>query len=121
MEDSATVHKLFDFFSGLEEFVHEQSWGHLATSKLLSHYIGLIIFISAMIQPPSIEFSRQHAWADYDVEDFQESPILVFGFEIEFIGENQSIIVQIREPERIRETFEEQLKKLADVLLNENS
>jgi hypothetical protein len=36
---------------------------------LLSHYIGLIIFISAMIQPSSIKFSRQHTSADYDVED----------------------------------------------------
>jgi hypothetical protein len=121
MEDSATVHKFFDFFSGLEEFMQEQPWGHLATSKLPSHYIGLIIFISAMIQPSPIEFSRQHAWADYDVEDFQESPILAFGFERKFTRENQSIIVQIREPERIRETFEEQLKKLADVLLDKNS
>jgi hypothetical protein len=58
MEDSAAVHKFFDFLSGLEEFVQEQSWGHLATPKLPSHYIGLIIFISAAGQPPSIEFSR---------------------------------------------------------------
>jgi hypothetical protein len=46
---------------------------------------------------------------------------LAFRFKREFTGENQSIIVQIREPERILETFEEQLKKLADVLLNKNS
>jgi hypothetical protein len=32
---------------------------------------------------------------------------LAFGFEIEFTGENQSVIVQIREPERVLETFEE--------------
>jgi hypothetical protein len=69
MEDSATVHEFFDFLSGLEEFMQKQSWGHLATSKLPSHYVRLIIFISAMIQPSSIEFSRQNAWADYDVED----------------------------------------------------
>jgi hypothetical protein len=69
MKDSATMHKFFDFLSGLEEFVQEQSWGHLATPKLPSHYIGLIIFISTRVQPSSIEFSRQHTWADYDVED----------------------------------------------------
>jgi hypothetical protein len=69
MEDSATVHEFFNFLSGLEEFVQEQSWGHLATPKLPSHYIGLIIFISATVQPSSIEFGRQHTWADYDVED----------------------------------------------------
>jgi hypothetical protein len=68
-EDSATVHKFFDFLSGLEEFMQKQSWGHLATPKLSSHYVGLIIFISAISQPSSIEFSRQHAWADYDIED----------------------------------------------------
>jgi hypothetical protein len=69
MENSAVVHKFLDFFSGLKKFVQEQSWGHLATSKLPGHYIGLIIFISAMILPSSIEFSRQHAWADYDIEN----------------------------------------------------
>jgi hypothetical protein len=45
---------------------------------------------------------------------------LTFGFKGEFNGENQGVIVQIREP-RILETFEEQLKKLADVLLNKDS
>jgi hypothetical protein len=69
MKDSTTVHELFDFFSGFEEFMQKQSWGHLAAPKLSSYYIRLIIFISAMIQPSSIKFSRQHTWADYDVED----------------------------------------------------
>jgi hypothetical protein len=69
VEDPAALHQLFDFLSGLEEFMQEQSWGHLAASKLPGHYIGLIIFIGANIQPSSIELSRQYAWADYDVED----------------------------------------------------
>jgi hypothetical protein len=69
MKDSTTVHELFDFLSGFEEFMQKQSWGHLATPKLPSQYIGVIIFIGAIGQPSSIEFSRQHAWADYDVED----------------------------------------------------
>jgi hypothetical protein len=30
----------------------------------------------------------------------------VFGFKREFTGESQSVIVQIREPERVLETFE---------------
>jgi hypothetical protein len=42
-------------------------------------------------------------------------------FEGELTGESQIIIVQIREPERIWETFEEELKELADILLDENS
>jgi hypothetical protein len=107
MEDSATVHEFFDFLSGLEEFMQKQSWGHLATSKLPSHYVVLIIFISAIGQPSSIEFSWQNAWADYDIEDLQESPILASSFKREFTRENQIVIVQIREPERILETFEE--------------
>jgi hypothetical protein len=107
MKDSATMHEFFDFLSGLEEFMQEQSWGHLATSKLPSHYVGLIIFISAIGQPSSTEFSRQNTWADYDVEDLQESPILASSFKREFTRENQIIIVQIRETERILETFEE--------------
>jgi hypothetical protein len=49
--------------------MQKQSWGHLATPKLPGHYIGLIIFISAVGQPSSIEFSWQDAWADYDIED----------------------------------------------------
>jgi hypothetical protein len=69
MKDSTTVHELFDFLPGLEEFMQKEPWGHLSTPKLSSHYIRLIIFISAMIQPSSIKFSRQHTWADYDVED----------------------------------------------------
>jgi hypothetical protein len=120
-EDSAAVHEFCDFLSGLEEFMQKQSRGHLATPKLPSHYIGLIIFISTIDLPSSIKFSRQHAWADYDVEDFEESPILAVGFKREFAGENQSVVVQIRKPERILETFEKQLKKLADILLNKNS
>jgi hypothetical protein len=69
LEDPAAMHTLFDFLSGLEEFMQEQSWGHLPTSNLPGHYIGLVIFISASIQPPSIELSRQYAWADYDVKN----------------------------------------------------
>jgi hypothetical protein len=74
---------------------------------LPSHYIGLIIFISTGVQPPSIKFSWQHTWADDDVEDLKESPILAFRFKGEVAGENQSVIVQIRKPERILKTFEE--------------
>jgi hypothetical protein len=107
LNDSATVHEFFDFLSRLEEFMQKQSWGHLATSKLPSHYVGLIIFISAIGQPSSTEFSRQNAWADNDIEDLQESPILASSFKRELTRESQIVIVQIREPERILETFEE--------------
>jgi hypothetical protein len=107
VEDPAALHNLFDFLSGFEEFMQEQSWGHLTTPNLPGHYIWLIIFISARIQPSSVEFSRQDTWADYDVENFEESPILTTRLKGEFNRESQCIIIQIGEPERILETFEE--------------
>jgi predicted nucleic acid-binding protein len=73
-----------------------------------------------MVQPSSTEFSRQNAWADDDIEDLQESSILAFSFKGELTWESQIIIIQIREPERILETFEEELEKLADILLDED-
>jgi hypothetical protein len=88
---------------------------------LPSHHVGLIIFISVVVQPSSTEFSRQNAWADNDVEDFQESSILAFSFKGELTRESQIFIIQIGEPERILETFEEELEELADILLDENS
>jgi hypothetical protein len=121
LKDSASLHKFLDFLSGLEEFMQKQSWGHLATSELPSHQIGLIIFIGTVVQPPSTEFSRQNAWADNDIEDLQESSILAFSFKGELTRESQVVIVQIREPERILETFEEELEELADILLDEDS
>jgi hypothetical protein len=69
VEDPAALHQLFDFLSGLEEFMQEQSWGHLVASKLPGHHIRLIVFISADIQPSSIKLGRQYAWADYDVKN----------------------------------------------------
>jgi hypothetical protein len=88
---------------------------------LPSHYVGLIIFISAIGQPSSTEFSQQDAWEDNDIEDLQESSILAFSFKGELTRESQIVIIQIREPERILEAFEEKLKELADILLNEDS
>jgi hypothetical protein len=88
---------------------------------LLSHHVGLIIFISVVVQPSSTEFSRQNAWADDGIEDLQESSILAFSFEGELTRESQIVIIQLREPERILETFEEELEELTDILLDEDS
>jgi hypothetical protein len=93
MEDPAALHTLFDFLSGLEEFMQEQSWGQPTTPNFPGHYIGLIIFISARIQPSSVEFSRQHTWADYNVENFEESPILTTRLKGEFNRESQCVII----------------------------
>jgi hypothetical protein len=121
LKDSTSLSKFFDFLSRFEEFMQKQSCGHLATSKFLSHYVGLIIFISAIVQPSSTEFSRQNAWADNDIEDLQESSILAFSFKGKLTRESQIVIIQIRETQRILETFEEELEELADVLLDEDS
>jgi hypothetical protein len=88
LKDPAGVGKLFDFLSGLEEFMQKQSRGHLATSKLPSHHVGLIVFISTVVQPPSTEFSRQNAWVDDDIKDLQKSSILAFSFKGELTGES---------------------------------
>jgi hypothetical protein len=110
LKNSASLSEFLDFISGLEEFMQKQSWGYLATSKLPGHYVGLIIFISTIGQPSSTKFSRQDAWADNDIEDLQESSILVFSFKGELTRESQIVIIQIREPERILEAFEEELE-----------
>jgi hypothetical protein len=78
----------------------------------------LIIFKGALILPSSTEFCWQAAWMDEDVENFYGSYIITSIFKIEFIREGLVIIVQIRKPKRIGETFKEKLKDLADVLVN---
>jgi hypothetical protein len=64
LKDPTGLGKIFDFLSGLEEFMQKQSWGHLATPKLPIHHVGLIVFISIVVQPPSTEFSWQNAWVE---------------------------------------------------------
>jgi hypothetical protein len=76
----------------------------------------LIVFKGALILPSFIEFCWQDAWTDEDVENFYGFSIIRSSLKIEFIRESQVIIVQIRKPKGIGETFEEKLKKLADVL-----
>jgi hypothetical protein len=55
---------------------------------------------------------------DKDIEDFYGSCIMASNFKGEFIREGQIIIVQIWEPKGIGETSEEELKKLAGILIN---
>jgi hypothetical protein len=49
LKNPAGLSKFFDFLSRLEEFMQKQSRGHLTTSKLPSHHVGLIVFISTMV------------------------------------------------------------------------
>jgi SepF-like predicted cell division protein (DUF552 family) len=55
---------------------------------------------------------------DEDVEDFCRSCIMASSFKGELKGEGQIIIVQVKEPKRIREAFEKVLEKLTDILVN---
>jgi hypothetical protein len=55
---------------------------------------------------------------DEYVENFYGSYIITSIVKIEFKREGQVIIVQIKKPKGIGETFEEKLKELTDVLVN---
>jgi hypothetical protein len=57
--------------------------------------------------PSSTEFCWQDAWMDEDIENFYRSYIITSILEIELIREGQVVIVQIRKPKGIGETFEE--------------
>jgi hypothetical protein len=78
----------------------------------------LIVFKCALILPSSTEFCWQDAWMDEDVENFYGFYIITSSLKTEFIRESQVIIVQIKKPKRIGETFEEKLKKFVDVLID---
>jgi hypothetical protein len=53
-----------------------------------------------------------------DVENCYGFYIITSGLKTEFIRESQVIIVQIWKPKGIGKTFEEELKKLANVLVD---
>jgi hypothetical protein len=55
---------------------------------------------------------------DKDIKDFYRSCIMTSSFKGKFKREGKVIIAQIREPEGIGETSEEELKKLTDILIN---
>jgi hypothetical protein len=78
----------------------------------------LVVFNGALILPSSTEFCWQDAWMDEDVENCYGFYIITSGFNIEFTRESQVVIVQIWKPKGIGKAFEEELKKLADVLVD---
>jgi hypothetical protein len=78
----------------------------------------LIVFKGALILPSSTEFRWQDAWMDEDVENCYGVYIITSSIKAEFIRESQVIIVQIRKPKGIGKTFEEKLKKLANVFVD---
>jgi hypothetical protein len=117
-KDPSGLQVFFYFLSGLEEFMKEKPWRHLATSQQSSHHVWLIIFIGTMIFPSSTKFCWQDAWMDEDIENFYGFCIIASILKCEFIREGQVIIVQIREPKGIGETSEKEFKELTDVLVN---
>jgi hypothetical protein len=54
-----------------------------------------------------------------DIENFYGFCIIASILKREFIRKGQVVIVQIRKPEGIGETSEEELKELADVLVKD--
>jgi hypothetical protein len=78
----------------------------------------LIVFKGALILPSSTEFCWQDAWMDEDIENCYGFYIITSSLETEFIRESQVIIVQIWKLEGIGKTFEEELRKLASVLID---
>jgi hypothetical protein len=72
-----------------------------------------------VILPSSTKFCWQDAWMNEDIENFYGFCIIASILKEEFIRKGQVVIVQIRKPEGIGETFEEELKELTDVLVND--
>jgi hypothetical protein len=71
-----------------------------------------------MILPSSTKFCWQDAWMNENIENFYGFCIIASILKGEFIRKGQVVIVQIRKPEGIGETSEEELKELNDVLVN---
>jgi hypothetical protein len=63
-----------------------------------------------MILPSSTKFCWQDAWMDEDIENFYGSYIIASILKSEFVRKGQVVIIQIRKPKGIGETFEEKLK-----------
>jgi hypothetical protein len=71
-----------------------------------------------MIFPSSTKFCWQDAWMNEHIENFYGFCIIASILKKEFIRKGQVVIVQIRKPERIGETSEEELEELTDILVN---
>jgi hypothetical protein len=70
--------------------------------------------------PSSIKFYWQDAWMNEDIENCYRLYIITSGLKTKLTRKSQVIIVQIWEPKRIGKTFEEELKELANVLVDEH-
>jgi hypothetical protein len=73
-----------------------------------------------VILPSSAEFCWQDAWMEEDIKNYYGFCIIASILKREFIRKGKVIIVQIRKPEGIGETSEEELKELTHVLVHDN-
>jgi predicted transcriptional regulator YdeE len=78
----------------------------------------LVVPKGALILPSSTEFCWQDAWMNEDIENCYRFYIITSSLKTKLTRKSQVIIIQIWEPKRIGKTFEEELKKLANVLVN---
>jgi hypothetical protein len=83
---------------------------------LSGHHIWLVVLKGALILPSSTEFCWQDAWMNEDNKNFYRFYIITSSLETKLTRESQVIIIQIWKPKGIGKTFEEELKKLANVL-----
>jgi hypothetical protein len=78
----------------------------------------LVVLKGALILASSTEFCWQDAWMNEDIENCYRFYIITSSLKTKLTRKSQVIIIQIWEPKRIGKTFEEKLKKLANVLVN---
>jgi hypothetical protein len=71
--------------------------------------------------PSSTEFYWQDAWMNEDIENCYRFYIITSRLKTKLTRESQVIIIQIWKPKGIGKTFEEELKKLANVLADGHS
>jgi hypothetical protein len=93
LKNPFSLYGFLDIFSGLEKFMKEQSWRHLATSQLSGHHVWLVVFIGAVNLPSSTKFCWQDAWVDEGIEDFYGTNINAPSFKAELTRKGQIIIV----------------------------
>jgi hypothetical protein len=85
---------------------------------LSGHHIWLVVLKGALILPSSTEFCWLDAWMDEDIENCYRLYIIASILKTKLTRKSQVIIIQIWEPKGISKTFEEELKKLANVLVD---
>jgi hypothetical protein len=85
---------------------------------LSGHHVWLVVFKGALILPSSTEFCWQDTWMNEDVENCYRFYIIASNLKTEHTRESQVVIVQVWKPKGIGKAFEEDLKKLSNVLVD---